>query len=123
MASTRDKVLVFALSLPGATPDQPWGEDVVKVRGKIFVFVGTPGARRMTVKLVESHAHALTVEGAEPTGYGLGKHGWVSIRLGARPSARRWEEVEEWVRTSYTMVAPKTLARRVLEEDAGPSST
>ena len=29
----------------------------------------------------------------------------------------RWTELEEWVRTSYTMVAPKKLARIVLEED------
>ena len=30
----------------------------------------------------------------------------------------RWHEVEEWVRTSYTLVAPKRLARLVLDEDA-----
>ncbi len=55
-----------------------------------------------------------TVSGAEPTGYGLGRHGWVSIHLGA---ATDWVQVTEWVRTSYTMVAPAALARRVLEED------
>jgi hypothetical protein len=26
-------------------------------------------------------------------------------------------EVEEWVRTSYSLVAPKRLARQVLEQD------
>jgi hypothetical protein len=29
--------------------------------------------------------------------------------------------VEEWIRTSYTLVAPKRLARQVLEQDR-PSS-
>ena len=53
----------------------------------------------------------------EPTGYGLGRHGWVSVSLPARPSAARWREVEEWVRTSYTLIAPKRLARQVLDED------
>ncbi len=53
----------------------------------------------------------------EPTGYGLGRHGWVSVTL-KKPTAARWQEIEEWIRTSYTLVAPKKLARVVLEEDA-----
>jgi predicted DNA-binding protein (MmcQ/YjbR family) len=55
----------------------------------------------------------------EPTGYGLGRHGWVSITVG---SDTDWQQLEEWVRTSYTLVAPKKLARVVLEQDgtAGP---
>jgi len=54
---------------------------------------------------------------ATPTGYGLGRHGWVSIDLTGRLGAARWREIEEWVRTSYTLVAPRRLARIVLEED------
>ena len=111
MAGTRDKVLAFALSFPGATPDQPWGEDVVKVRGKIFVFVGTPGARRMTVKLVESHAHALTVEGAEPTGYGLGKSGWVSAHFSAKDDVPL-DLLKQWIDESYAAIAPKRGATK-----------
>lgn len=30
----------------------------------------------------------------------------------------RLERIEEWVRTSYTLVAPKRLAKVVVEEDA-----
>jgi predicted DNA-binding protein (MmcQ/YjbR family) len=107
MATARDKVLAFALSFPGATPDQPWGEDVAKVRGKIFVFVGPPGARRMTVKLDESHAHALTVEGAEPTGYALGKAGCVTVPL--RAPGVTLGVLRDWVEESYRIVAPKRL--------------
>ena len=43
------------------------GDRVAKVNGKIFAFLGsteTPSARRITVKLDESHAHALAIEGA-----------------------------------------------------------
>ena len=54
---------------------------------------------------------------AEPTGYGLGRHGWVSVQLGDELDEARWEQVEEWVRTSYTLVAPKKLANQVLQED------
>src|SRR5439155_26012569 len=81
----RAQVRAFALSLPGASEDHPWGEDVAKVRGKVFVFLGTASSKspRMTVKLVESHGHALSIEGAEPTGYGLGKSGWVTVPLRA----------------------------------------
>jgi predicted DNA-binding protein (MmcQ/YjbR family) len=113
VAGARDKVLAFALSLPEATPDEPWGEDVVKVRGKIFVFAGPPGGRRMTVKLVESHAHALAVEGAEPTGYGLGRAGWVTVPL--RAPGVTLGVLRDWVEESYRIVAPKRL---VAELDA-----
>ena len=100
---------------------EAWGgEPTFRVRGKNFVF-SDQEAHGISVKLTKEEAAAVvaTDRGAEPTGYGLGKHGWVSIRLGPKPSARRWREVEEWVRTSYTMVASKKLARQVLEEDAG----
>ena len=69
-------------------------------------------ATGISVKLPKEEAAAVvaTVSGAEPTSYGLGRHGWVSIDLGAAPD---WVQVTEWVRTSYTMVAPPALARRV----------
>jgi hypothetical protein len=41
VAGVRDKVLAFALSFPGTTLEKPWEDDeVVKVRGKTFVFLG-----------------------------------------------------------------------------------
>jgi predicted DNA-binding protein (MmcQ/YjbR family) len=107
MASTRDKLLAFALSFPGAHEDQPWGEDVAKVRGKIFVFLGPPTSRRMTVKLDESHGHALSIEGAEPTGYGLGKAGWVTVPF--RGPGVDLSLLRDWIEESYRIVAPKKL--------------
>jgi predicted DNA-binding protein (MmcQ/YjbR family) len=94
------------------------GEPTFRVRGKSFVFTN-PEATGISVKLPKEEAHAVVATDAdvEPTGYGLGRAGWISVSLPARPSAARWREVEEWVRTSYTLVAPKTLARQVLEED------
>ena len=94
------------------------GEPTFRVRGKNFVF-SDPTGRNISVKLpkLEAEAVVATDVDATPTGYGLGKHGWVSIALPARPSAARWQQVEEWIRTSYTLVAPKALAKRVLAED------
>ena len=94
------------------------GEPTFRVRGKTFVFTN-PQVDGLSVKLPKEEAAALvaTDDRAEPTGYGLGRHGWVRITLGAAPTAQDWELVEEWVRTSYTMVAPKTLANQVITQD------
>jgi predicted DNA-binding protein (MmcQ/YjbR family) len=120
VADLRTVALEFALALPEATEDHPWGEDVAKVRGKVFVFLSPPASTRpsMTVKLVESHGHALSVEGAEPTGYGLGKAGWVTIPLrgpGVSPDL-----VTDWIEESYRIVAPKRLVAQ-LDAAPGPS--
>ena len=98
---------------------EEWGgEPTFRVNGKNFVFTDQK-ATGISVKLPKDEAAAVvaTDEGAEPTGYGLGRHGWVSIQIGAKPTPARWREIEEWVRTSYTLVAPKRLAKLVLDED------
>ena len=108
MAGAREKVLAFALSLPGTAADRPWEEDdVVKVNGKIFAFLGPPGSRRVSVKLSESHEHALAIDGAVPTGYGLGKAGWVTVPL--RAPGVSIDVLRDWVEESYRIVAPKRL--------------
>ncbi|HLE99250.1 MAG TPA: MmcQ/YjbR family DNA-binding protein [Gaiellaceae bacterium] len=108
MAGAREKVLEFALSLPETWEDQPWEDGaVVKVRAKIFVFLGTPGSRSISVKLAESLAHALAIDGAEPTGYGLGKAGWVTVPL--RAPGVSLDVLRDWVEESYRIVAPRRL--------------
>jgi len=73
----------------------------------------------ITLKLGPEEAAAVVATDAhvEPAGYGLGRSAWVSVTLPARLSAARWREIEEWVRTSYTLVAPRRLARAVIEQD------
>jgi predicted DNA-binding protein (MmcQ/YjbR family) len=100
---------------------EAWGgEPTFRVRGKNFVFTDE-FATGLSVKLPKAEAEAVvaTDRSAAPTGYGLGRHGWVSIEVGAGAGETRWRQVEEWVRTSYTLVAPKALARIVLAEDNG----
>jgi predicted DNA-binding protein (MmcQ/YjbR family) len=99
---------------------EAWGgEPTFRVTGKNFVFAGLD-ATRITLKL--THDEAAAVVATDPlvvaAAYGLGRSGWVSVTLRARMSAARWQEIEEWVRTSYTLVAPKRLARSVIEQDA-----
>ena len=106
--ATRKSVLAFALELPEAYLDHPWGEDVAKVNKKVFAFLGT-GDRAdpaMSVKLLDSREQALFSPGAEPTGYGLGRAGWVTVPFKDAPPLG---VLEDWVEESYRMVAPKRL--------------
>ncbi|WP_370022947.1 MmcQ/YjbR family DNA-binding protein [Planotetraspora sp. GP83] len=111
--STRDQLREFALGLPEAHEDFPWGETVVKVNKKVFVFLGLDGeptekwTPNFTVKLRDSHGHALSAPGAAPSGYGLGKAGWVTV-----PFTDDMPEIDvlrDWVEESYRIVAPKRL--------------
>jgi predicted DNA-binding protein (MmcQ/YjbR family) len=107
----------YALSFPAATEDFPWGERVAKVNGKVFVFLGidpVPGAPMgLSVKLPVSGSDALDLPFAEPTGYGLGKSGWVSASF--EPSDTPPVEIlKEWIRESYCAVAPKKLVAELV---------
>jgi predicted DNA-binding protein (MmcQ/YjbR family) len=116
---TWNAVHEFALGLPGAWEDHPWDETVAKVGKKVFVFMGDPDSRPggITVKLTDSHGHALSVDGAEPSGYGLGKAGWVSVPL-AGPASDP-DLVCDWVEESYRNIATKKLIKE-LDERKSP---
>lgn len=47
---------------------------------------------------------------ASPTGYGLGKSGWVTIKLHGADEIDP-ELIERWIDESYRAVAPKRLAK------------
>ena len=105
----RNAVREYALGLPEAYEDHPWGEDVAKVRKKVFVFLGSDDSREpgIGVKLVASHALGLAQPGVAPMGYGLGDSGWVTVKL---QSDTPFEMLREWIDESYRAVAPKALA-------------
>ena len=97
-----------------------WGDHpTFRVKGKNFVF-SDQAARDLSLKLPKDEAEAVvaTDPAVHPAGYGLGRHGWVALRIEDDAGDDRWGQVEEWVRTSYTLVAPKKLAAVVLETDA-----
>lgn len=110
----------YALSFPDAHEDFPWGERVVKVRKKVFVFMGhSDGRLSLSVKLPESQTVALMLPFTEPTGYGLGKSGWVSARFD--PNARPPEDLlREWIHESYCAVAPKKLVAALTSDEPRP---
>src|SRR5688572_32119362 len=105
MRKAHAAVREFALGFPGAREEFPWGECVVKVAKKIFVFLGKPAAGfGLGVKLPVSGKAALELPFTEPSHYGLGKHGWVSASFapGELPPV---DLLFRWIEESYRAVA------------------
>lgn len=109
-AAMRKKLLTYALSLPEAEEHHPWGENVAKVKGRIFFFGGRAETDFVAgLKLPLSRSAALKLPGAEPMGYGMGAHDWVTIWGSAAPHVDL-DLLRVWIRESYGAVAPKRLA-------------
>jgi predicted DNA-binding protein (MmcQ/YjbR family) len=104
----------LALSLPEVREDHPWGHSAFKVNGKAFLFLASEGGDlSLSMKLPHSGLFALSLPFAEPTGYGLGKSGWVTARFtkGDRPPV---SVLAEWVLESYRTIAPRKLLARLV---------
>lgn len=114
-----DELVDYALEFPEAWVDYPWDSRVVKVRKKLFAFIAEPDAEvpNVTVKVPDTVDHALSLPGAQPTGYGLGRHGWVTIDVAALDPDER-EVLFDFIDESYRTVAPKSLVR-LLDETPG----
>jgi predicted DNA-binding protein (MmcQ/YjbR family) len=99
----------FALSLPEAWEDFPWGEHAFKVGKKLFALVNIEDhGLHVVVKLPESATMALSLPFASPTGYGLGKSGWVTSTFPPR-SPVPLDLMRLWIEESYRTIAPKAL--------------
>ena len=81
----------------------------------MFVFLGRPeeGGLSLSVKLPGSATLALDLPFASPTGYGLGKSGWVTARFAPREHAAGRPCSKRWIDESYRAVAPKRLLARL----------
>ena len=111
--SLAGRLRAHALSYPEAVEEFPWGERAIKVKAKAFLFMRASGnALSFSVKLPHSAADALETPGAEPTGYGLGKHGWVTVKVDSSRDAAT-SSYENWIDESYRAVAPKKLVAQL----------
>jgi predicted DNA-binding protein (MmcQ/YjbR family) len=100
----------YALSLPETNEAFPWGERALRVRKKAFVFMRLEADRlSFGVKLPQSRRQALALPFAQPTHYGLGAHGWVTIEV-RNPTRALVAQSKEWIRESYIAIAPKRVA-------------
>ena len=79
----------FGLAYPGAHTKSPWpGHLDLAVNDKTFAYLSLEGEPfGISCKLPRSSDVALMLPFAKPTGYGLGKSGWVSAR--SPPATRR----------------------------------
>jgi predicted DNA-binding protein (MmcQ/YjbR family) len=99
----------YAMQYPEVTEDFPWGERAIKVKGKAFIFMRAGDDWiSLSVKLPQSRDMAVDLPWAEPTHYGLGKHGWVTAKLDLK-SKPPLELIRSWIDESFRAVAPKKI--------------
>jgi predicted DNA-binding protein (MmcQ/YjbR family) len=111
-----DSIRAFCLSLPHATEDVQWENDLLfRIAGKIFAVVPLEPAAslgRISFKCTtEKCAELLEIDGIERAKY-LGRYDWVTLH---RWDALRDQEIRELVRESYDLVASK-LPKRTREK-------
>ena len=106
VAKAEAAIAKLALAYPEVVEENPWGHRAFKVRKKTFLFLGADAdGVSFSVKLPHSGAAALSLEGTEPTHYGLGKSGWVTARF-TRARDVPLPLVSEWLKESYEAIAP-----------------
>jgi predicted DNA-binding protein (MmcQ/YjbR family) len=115
-ASVVEQLRQWGLTLPGAHRKSPWPDhDDLAVNDKTFAYL--PGKGKpfsLSCKLPYTGYEALKLPFAEPTGYGLGKSGWVSFTPadGQIPSL---DQLKTWVEESYRAQAPRKLVKELDE--------
>ena len=101
-----------ALAYPDTVEDFPWGHCAFKAAGKkafLFLSGAEDGGFSFSMKLPYRNEEALAMKGAEPTGYGMAKSGWVTFTYGPKakpPMAKLVDYLDE----SWRAVAPKKLS-------------
>lgn len=110
--AVRQRLRAFGLALPEAHAKSPWPEHLdLAVRDKTFAYLNVDGGPlRLSCKLPQSWAVALLLPFAQPTGYGLGKSGWVSAAFDDAQDPS-FELLSAWILESYRAQAPKKLAK------------
>ncbi len=119
------KLRAFGLTYPGAHTKSPWpGHLDLAVNDKTFAYLSVEGEPfSISCKLPQSAEAALMLPFTSPTGYGLGKSGWVTAELepGQVPAV---DLFERWIDESYRAQAPKKLVKQLDERgvEAAPSA-
>lgn len=103
----------YGLHYPGAHLKSPWPNHAdLAVNDKTFAYLPKDGSPfSISCKLPHSHEEALKLPYCTPTGYGLGKWGWVTatIETGTIPV----DQFKEWIDESYRAQAPKKFLKEL----------
>lgn len=119
MTPLAEPLRAFAFALPEAWEDHPWGESVAKVGKKVFVFFGSTDTDEpfgFSVKLPISNDEALSMPFTVPTGYGLDRGSWVTVRP---PEDVPLDLLLGWIEESYRTVAPRALVAQLDAKSGG----
>jgi predicted DNA-binding protein (MmcQ/YjbR family) len=102
----------YGLTYPEAHLKSPWPEHLdLAVRDKTFAYLSVEGEPlRLSCKLPQSCQAALDLEFTTPTGYGLGKSGWVTATFSDEDEPPV-EFLKTWLDESYRAQAPKSLSK------------
>ena len=111
----------YALGFPETREEFPWDHRAIKVKGKGFIFMGgDEKVFSLSVKLPVSSDAVLMLPFASPTGYGLGKSGWVTARF-KKGDKIPLDWIKSWIEESYRAVAPRKLIAQLSEAGQTPS--
>jgi len=111
-----EQLRAWGLALPGAHGKSPWPDhDDLAVKDKTFAYLPAKGKPfSISCKLPYTGYEALQLPYAEPTGYGLGKSGWVSFNP-PEDQIPTLEQLKSWVEESYRAQAPRKLVKELDE--------
>jgi predicted DNA-binding protein (MmcQ/YjbR family) len=112
--ATLKALRAFGLAYPKAHTKSPWpGHLDLAVNDKTFAYLSLEGEPfSISCKLPQSAGAALMLPHAEPTPYGLGKSGWVTVKF---PEGKPLplDILKAWIDESYRAQAPKRLVARL----------
>jgi predicted DNA-binding protein (MmcQ/YjbR family) len=111
----------LCLALPEAHEVEAWSEPTFRVRNKIFaMYAGADnhhGKGRPAVWLKAAPGDQAAMVGSAPDCFFVppyvGPSGWVGVWL---DGVADWEDVAEFVRDSYRLIAPKKLSALLAAE-------
>ena len=101
-----------ALVYPDTVEDFPWDHHAYKApnkKGFLFLTGLADGGFDCSMKLPFRNHDALKIKGAEPTGYGMGKSGWVTFTFAAKAKPPMTKLID-YLDESWRAVAPKKLS-------------
>ncbi len=115
----------LCLALPGAHEVEAWGEPTFRVRNKIFAMYASAsnhhGRGRHATWVKAAPGDQATMVAAAPECFFVppyvGPSGWIGIWL---DGVVEWDDVAEFLRDSYRLVAPKKLCALLDGTEARP---
>ena len=116
------RIRKLCLALPDAHEVEAWGEPTFRVKNKLFAMYASAsthhGKGRHGVWCKAAPGNQRFMVRDAPDQYFVppyvGPSGWIGIYLDANVV---WAEVDELLRDSYRLIAPKTLVKQLDEQD------